>query len=233
MRISPAARDLHLDLEHADGSVTQLPALWLRPADARAVLVLAHGAGAGMRHRGVEAPAHGLAERGIATLRYEFPYMAAGGRRPDPPKRLHAAVRAAVAEAARLAPDLPLFAGGRSLGGRMTSQAEAEELLPGVVGLVFLAFPLHPPKRPGTARAEHLERVSKPMLFLNGTRDSLSDLELLRGVCTGLGPRATLHVVEGGDHSFAVPKRGGRTPEQVVAELTRTIAEWITGRSDR
>lgn len=231
--MSPAARDLHLDLERADGSATQLPALWLRPTDARAVLVLAHGAGAGMRHRGVEAPALGLAERGIATLRYEFPYMAAGGRRPDLPKRLHAAVRAAVAEAAQLAPDLPLFAGGRSMGGRMTSQAEAEAPLPGVAGLVFLAFPLHPPKRPGTERAEHLERVSKPMLFLNGTRDDLADLELVRGVCTALGPRATLHVVEGGDHSFAVPKRSGRTPEHVVAELTRTIAEWITGRSDR
>jgi hypothetical protein len=220
------AASQELAIELGDEAGTRLPALWLRPEDACATLVLAHGAGAGMRHRGIEAPALGLFERGIATLRYEFPYMAAGGRRPDPPRRLHAAVRAAVATGARLAPDLPLFAGGRSMGGRMTSQAEALEPLPGVVGLIFLAFPLHPPKRPGTARAEHLQRVARPMLFVNGTRDTLADLELLRGVCAGLGARATLHEVAGGDHSFDVLVRSGRSRAEVDEEIVGTIADW-------
>ncbi|HVS16363.1 MAG TPA: alpha/beta family hydrolase [Thermoanaerobaculia bacterium] len=206
---------------------TAVPALLLSPPNAWALLVLAHGAGAGMRHRGLETPARALAARGVATLRYEFPYLAVGGRRPDPPPRLHATVRAAVAEAARLAPELPRFAGGRSMGGRMTSQADAKRPLDGVAGLVFLAFPLHPPKRPATERAEHLREVEKPMLFLNGTRDALADLELLRGVCADLGPRATLHVVAGGDHSFAVLRRSGRSAAEVDAEIADAAVAWM------
>jgi uncharacterized protein len=222
-------RELELALDPRRPDAAALPAILLRPAHAWALLVLAHGAGAGMRHRGVETPALDLAARGVATLRYEFPYMAAGGRRPDPPPRLHAAVRAAVAEAARLAPGLPLFAGGRSMGGRMTSQADAQRPLDRVAGLVFLAFPLHPPKRPGVERAAHLREVGKPMLFLNGTRDTLADLELLRGVCADLGPRATLHVVEGADHSFAVLVRSGRTAAEVDAEIADAAAAWMRG----
>ncbi|MDQ3136285.1 MAG: dienelactone hydrolase family protein [Gemmatimonadota bacterium] len=197
-----------------------------RPPDARLLYVLAHGAGAGMRHRFMEAMSEALAACGIASLRYQFPYMEAGGRPPDPPAVLHATVRAAVAEAARVAPDLPLVAGGKSLGGRMTSGAAARDPLPGVAGLAFLGFPLHPAKRPGTSRAEHLGNVKQPMLFLQGTRDDLADLELMTAVCRRLGPGATLHVVEGANHAFEVLKRSGRTDEDVRAELARTVAAW-------
>jgi uncharacterized protein len=197
------------------------------PDNARALYVLAHGAGSGMRHRFMEAIASGLAERAVATLRYQFPYVESGGRRPDPPGVLEATVRAAVGRAAEAAPGLPLIAGGKSLGGRMTSSAAAKTPLPGVRGLVFLGFPLHAPGKPGTERAAHLERVRFPMLFLQGTRDALADLTLMRTVCDRL-PGATLHVVEGGDHSFAVLKRSGRTDVDVLAELADTTVAWLS-----
>src|SRR5881296_1408291 len=203
--------------------------LLLRPAGARLLYVLAHGAGAGMRHPFLEAVAQRLAERGIATLRYQFPYMERRARRPDPPAVAAAAVRAAVAEAGRAAPGLPLVAGGKSFGGRMTSTAQAEEPLPGVRGLVFLGFPLHPPGRPGNQRAEHLAQVQVPMLFLQGTRDDFADLQLLRPLVKRLGARATLHLVDGGDHSFKVLKKSGRTEADVMTELVRAIVEWTDG----
>ena len=206
--------------------VGQVSGLLLRPADAQWLYVLAHGAGAGMRHRFMSAVAEALAERGVATLRYQFPYTEAGGRRPDPPGVLQATVRAAVTTAATVAPGLPLLAGGKSLGGRMTSSAAAKTPLPGVCGLVFLGFPLHAPGRSGIERAEHLDQVGVPMLFLQGTRDALADLGLMRTVCARLGARATLHVVEGGDHSFAVLKRSGRSDAEVIGELAATIAGW-------
>jgi predicted alpha/beta-hydrolase family hydrolase len=179
-----------------------------------------------MRHQFMEDVARTLAARGIATLRYQFPYAEAGNRRPDPPAVLEAAVRTAVAEAREQAPDLPLLAGGKSLGGRMTSNAMAREPIDGVRGLVFLGFPLHPPKQPGVGRAEHLERVRVPMLFLQGTRDTLAELGLITSVCQGLGSRATLHVVEGADHSFAVLKQSGRSNPEVLEELGDTTAAW-------
>ncbi|HXV91016.1 MAG TPA: alpha/beta family hydrolase [Gemmatimonadales bacterium] len=197
-----------------------------RPPDARALLVLAHGAGAGMLHPFLNAMAARLAEREVATFRYQFPYMDARRRRPDPPDTIVAGVRAAVDEAGRLAPDLPLFAGGKSFGGRMTSTAQSGEPLPGVRGLVFLGFPLHPPGRPGTSRADHLDGVAIPMLFLQGTRDEFAGLDELRPVVRRLGPRATLHVVDGADHSFHVLKRSGRTDAKVLHELAEAIAQW-------
>ena len=203
-----------------------MPDLLVRPPDAWVLFVLAHGAGAGMRHHFLEAVATALAQRGVATFRYQFPYMDAGGGRPDPPAVLEAAVRAAVERATAAASGLPLVAGGKSLGGRMTSSAAAASPLPGVRGLVFLGFPLHPPKQPGTRRADHLDRVDLPMLFLQGTRDAFARFDLLTSVYELLGARATLHLVEGGDHSFAVLKRSGRTPEQVMDELTDTVAGW-------
>ena len=215
--------DLEIDL---GGSLGSVPGILLRPPDAWLLYVLAHGAGAGMRHRFMDAIALALAARRIATLRYEFPYMAGGARRPDPPPVLQATVRAAAAAAADLAPDLPRVAGGKSLGGRMTSGAQARDPLPGVRALVFLGFPLHPPKQPGVSRAEHLGGVHVPMLFLQGTRDDLADLTLVTGVCRDLGPRATLHVVDGANHAFEVLKRSGRTNEEVREELIRTTEEW-------
>jgi hypothetical protein len=204
--------------------------LWEKPAKARACLVLAHGAGAGMAHRGMVSLADGLAERGVATLRFQFPYMERGAKRPDPPAVAHAAVRAAVAEAARRAGDLPLFAGGRSFGGRMTSQAQAAAPLPGVRGLVFFAFPLHPAGKPGTERADHLADVNVPMLFLQGTRDELAGLDLLRPVVAGLGERATLRLFEDADHSFHVPAKTGRRDPEVLAEILDVAADWMAGR---
>src|SRR5881628_3672199 len=200
--------------------------LLMRPAGARWLYVLAHGAGAGMRHPFLETFARALAERDVATLRYQFPYMERRASRPDPPAVAAAAVRAAAAEAARLAPGLPLVAGGKSFGGRMTSTAQAEEPLPGVRGLVFLGFPLHPPGRAGDQRAEHLAQVQVPMLFLQGTRDDFADLTLLKPLIKRLGQRATLHLVEGGDHSFHVLKRSGRTDADVMGEIADAIAEW-------
>src|SRR5881398_694566 len=203
--------------------------LLMRPPGARWLYVLAHGAGAGMRHPFLETFARALAERDVATLRYQFPYMERRASRPDPPAVAAATVRAASAEAARLAPELLVVAGGKSFGGRMTSTAQAEQPLPGVRGLVFLGFPLHPPGRPGDSRAEHLAQVQVPMLFLQGSRDDFADLKLLRPVVKRLGERATLHIVEGGDHSFKVLKRSGRTEADVMGELVGAIADW-TGK---
>ena len=207
-------------------TVGQVSALLTRPRAPWLGYVLAHGAGAGMEHPFLEAVARGLAEREVATLRYQFPYMEARARRPDPPGVLTATVRAAVAAAAALLPELPLAAGGKSLGGRMTSTAAATEPLAGVRGLVFLGFPLHAPSLPGTTRAEHLTRVAVPMLFLQGTRDAFARRDLLEPVVRGLGPRATLHLVEGADHSFGVVKRSGRSPAEVLAELLATTVDW-------
>lgn len=214
-------------------AVGTVSGILVRPPDASALYVLAHGAGAGMRHRFMERIAEALAERGVATLQYQFPYFEAGSRRPDPPGVLEATVRAAVAAAREVAPELPLIAGGKSLGGRMTSNAMARRPLEGVRGLVFLGFPLHPAGRPGVTRAEHLDRVGSPMLFLQGTRDALADLGLLTSVCSRLGPRATLHVVDGADHSFAVLKRSGRSDAEVMEEMTGSITEWLRGPSLR
>ena len=181
-----------------------------------------------MAHKSMTALAEGLSERGIATLRYQFPYMERGSKRPDPPAIAHAAVRAAVAEATGLAGELPLFAGGKSFGGRMTSQAQAIAPLPGVRGLVFFAFPLHPAGKPSTARAEHLSAVDIPMLFLRGTRDELARLDLLRPVVTGLGARATLVLAQDADHAFHVPAKTGRKDGDVLAELLDATAAWMT-----
>lgn len=205
--------------------------LWVAPEDARACIVLAHGAGAGMAHKAMSATAAGLAERGVATLRYNFLYMENGGRRPDPPPRAHAAVRAAVGLARELAPALPLFAGGRSFGGRMTSQAQAEEALPGVRGLVFFAFPLHPAGKPSDERAEHLADVPLPMLFLQGASDALADLHLLRPVISRLGQRATLHLVAHADHSFHAPARSGRKDAEVLTEILDAAVQWMLARA--
>jgi len=188
----------------------EVSALLWRPAKARRLLVLAHGAGAGMTHSFMEKMADQLAGVGVATLRYQFPYMEQRRRVPDAPAVLTATVVAAVHAAAEAAPGLPLLAGGKSMGGRMTSQAAAEHPLDGVRGLVFFGFPLHPPNRPGTKRAEHLAKVTVPMLFLQGTRDALADLKLLRPVCAKLGARAKLHVIESADHSFHVLKSFGK-----------------------
>jgi predicted alpha/beta-hydrolase family hydrolase len=200
--------------------------LLLAPPRARACCVIAHGAGAGMTHPFMAAVATGLAERGIATLRYQFPYMEQRARRPDPPKLAQATVRAAVGEAARLMSGLPLIAGGKSFGGRMTSQAQAAAPLPGVRGLVFLGFPLHPAGKPSDARAEHLSDVHIPMLFLQGTRDALADLSLLEPVAQRLGGRASLRLLEDADHSFHVPARSGRKDADVLGAMLDALAEW-------
>jgi predicted alpha/beta-hydrolase family hydrolase len=198
----------------------------LRPADAKALYLFAHGAGAGMTQKAMESNAQGLAKRRIATLRYQFLYMEKGSKRPDPPRLAQAAVRAAAVKAQELAPELPLFAGGRSFGGRMTSQAQADHPLPGVRGLAFLGFPLHPAGKAGIERAEHLARVQVPMLFVSGDRDALAELDLLKTVITGLGQRAALHLVEHADHSFKVAARSGRTMEEAEREALDALADW-------
>jgi len=192
-----------------------------------ACLVLAHGAGAGMAHAFMAGVAAGLCERGVAVLRYQFVYMERGSKRPDAPALAHAAVRAAVDVAAEALPGVPLFAGGKSFGARMTSQAQAAAPLPGVRGLVFFGFPLHPAGKPADTRAAHLGEVRVPMLFLQGSRDKLAALELLRPVAAGLGARAALHVVEEADHSFHVPVRSGRTDAQVLAGLLDEVVGWM------
>lgn len=209
------------------GASHKVSGLFVRPSSARALLVLAHGAGAGMEHPSMQGLATGLAGRGIATLLYQFPYMERKSRRPDPPALCHATVRAAVAEASRLAPDLPLIVGGRSFGGRMTSQAQAQTSLPRVLGLVFLAFPLHPAGRPGTERAAHLREVRVPMLFVQGTRDELADLDLLRPLVQELGTRATLHLLQDADHSFHVPARTGRKDSELREEALDALSGWL------
>ncbi len=215
--------ELEVDLGPDLGLVS---ALLERPPDAWLLYVLAHGAGAGMRHGFLDSISATLATRGVATMRYQFPYMEAGGRRPDSPAVAEATVRAAVIRAAEVAPDLPLIAGGKSFGGRMTSSAAAISL-PGVRGLAFLGFPLHPPGRPGTRRADHLVRVELPLLFLQGTRDQLAQTALMTGVCQRLGSRATLRPVEGADHSFGVLKSSGRTAAAVLDELADSLVQWV------
>jgi uncharacterized protein len=201
--------------------------LLLRPDAAKALYVFAHGAGVGMNHPSMAANAEGLTERGIATLRFQFPFMEKRTGRPDHPKLAQATVRAAVGAAGELAADLPLFAGGRSYGGRMTSQEQATAPLPGVQGLAFLGFPLHPPGAPGFSRAAHLERVNIPMLFVSGDRDALADVTLLKSVVDGLGDRAQLHVVKGGDHGLKVLVKSGRTNEEAQGEALDALAQWM------
>jgi predicted alpha/beta-hydrolase family hydrolase len=215
------------ELKIAVGSAGEVSALLMRPEQARACFVFAHGAGAGMRHASMEAIAAGLAERGIATLRYQFPYMEKGSKRPDPPGIAHAAVRAAVAEAAKVCAGLPLFAGGKSFGGRMTSQAQAKAPLADVAGIALFAFPLHPAGKPSSERAKHLADVKIPMLFLQGTRDALAELPLLEPVVKGLGRKASLHLVKEADHSFRVLKSSGRNDREVLAEILDAFAAWV------
>lgn len=214
-------------LEIAVGNAGAVSALLIRPADARACFVFAHGAGAGMTHAAMEAAAHGLAERGVATLRYQFPYMEKGSKRPDAPAVAHATVRAAVAEAGRCCAGLRLIAGGRSFGGRMTSQAQALSPLTGVDGLAFFGFPLHPAGKPSDDRARHLADIGIPMLFLQGTNDKLAELALLEPVIERLGRKATLHLVRDADHSFHVPVRSGRNDREVLSEILDAFAGWI------
>ena len=197
------------------------------PRKARVCYVLAHGAGAGMLHPFMEAIADGLAERGIATLRYQFPYMEQGRKRPDTPKLAQATVRSAAAEASRLLPGFALVAGGKSFGGRMTSQAQAISPLPGVRGLVFLGFPLHPAGRPSDERGDHLVEIKVPMLFLQGTRDSLADTDLVEALVRRLGKQATLKLFQNADHSFHVPARSGHNDEEVRAEMLDELADWL------
>jgi predicted alpha/beta-hydrolase family hydrolase len=214
-------------IEIAVGNAGPVSALLIHPADARTCFVFAHGAGAGMTHAAMEAAAHGLAERGVATLRYQFPYMEKGSKRPDPPAVAHAAVRAAVAEAGRRCAGLRLFAGGRSFGGRMTSQAQAAAPLSGVEGLVFFGFPLHPAGKPSDDRAAHLADIKIPMLFLQGTKDKLAELVLLKPVVERLGPEAALHLVRDADHSFHVPARSGRNDREVLSEILDALVRWV------
>ena len=220
---------LRIELDTGDS----VSALLTTPDRPSAGYVFAHGAGAGMTHRFMEDVAQGLAERGVATLRYQFPYMEKGSKRPDTPRIAHAAVRAAVDEALRRWPQLPLFAGGKSFGGRMSSQAQAAAPLPGVRGLVFFGFPLHPAGKPAAERGEHLLQVSCPMLFLQGTRDELAETTLLRGLIGQLGERATLELVDAADHSFHVPARSGRTDAQVRGGLLETFVRWIDQHDQR
>lgn len=217
-----AAKETRFAVEGAG----EVSALLLKPKHAHCLLVLAHGAGAGMRHSFLESLAGELAEAGVATFRYQFPYMEQGRRAPDRPDKLTATVQAAVAAAAKAIPGLPVFAGGKSMGGRMTSQAAAQGLLPGVKGIVFFGFPLHPPKQPGTKRGEHLAKVEAPMLFLQGTRDTLADLTLIRSVCAKLGSRATLHIIDTADHSFHVLKSSGKRDPEILRELAQTTSAW-------
>jgi uncharacterized protein len=205
----------------------QVSGLLQAPANARACYVLAHGAGAGMDHPFMSAVASGLAERGLAALRYQFPYMEQGSKRPDAPAVAHGAVRAAVAEASRLLPNLPLFAGGKSFGGRMTSQAQAASPMPGVRGLIFLGFPLHPPGKPSDDRASHLSDVAVPMVFLQGSRDEFANLDLLQPLVQRLVPRATLELFQDADHSFHVPARTGRKDGDIRREMLNATVAWI------
>lgn len=216
---------LRFHVPEAEGDVSALVSI---PDDVRLVYVLGHGAGAGMRHHFMERMSELLVARGIGTFRYQFPYMESGRKRPDMHRVLHGTVRAAVNTAADAARGRPVIAGGKSMGGRMTSMAQAVEPLPGVVGLVFLGFPLHAPRKPAAERAEHLRGVAVPMLFLQGTRDSLAEVALVTRVAQDLGVRATMHIVEGGDHSFKVLKRSGRTEDEVFGELADTIDDWVS-----
>ena len=210
----------------ASRSAGEVSAAITRPDNARWLVVLAHGAGAGMTHPFMESLAERLAAHGVASFRYQFPYVERGSKRPDPPPLLEATVRSAVEAAAGVAGDLPLLAGGKSLGGRMTSRAAAREPLEGVRGLVFFGFPLHAIGKPGSERADHLDDVDVPMLFLQGSRDRLADLTLLHPVVERLGSGATIHVVDAADHSFHVPARSGRGDAEVIDELAAETARW-------
>jgi len=221
--LAPVAQPLTIRISETE----TVSALLCRPEHARACYVLAHGAGAGMNHPFMDSLSAGLGERGIATLRYQFPFMERGSRRPDVPQVAQATVRAAVAVACSLMPGVALFAGGKSFGGRMTSQAQAEGALPQVRGLIFLGFPLHPAKQPSQKRAEHLAQVSCPMLFLQGTRDELADMALMHTVAERLGERATLQWFEDADHAFHVRARSGRTDQQVLGSMLDAIVAWM------
>ena len=201
--------------------------LFLKQSGARAVLLLAHGAGAGMRHRFMEEVAAKLADQNVATLRYQFPYMEKRTKRPDPQSVLTDTVGAAVAAAKKLAGELPLFAGGKSMGGRMTSLAAAQQPLEGVRGLIFFGFPLHAAGRPGAERGQHLAEVKIPMLLLQGSRDALAELKLLKPLCAKIGKRAELFVVDGGDHSFHTLKSSGRSDDEVLEDVVRKAVGWI------
>jgi predicted alpha/beta-hydrolase family hydrolase len=225
MKRLPDEEKLTFEVEPA----LRVSGIWQAPAQPTVCYLLAHGAGAGMNHPFLGAVAAQLVERGVATLRYQFPYMERGSKRPDPPKLCHATVRAAVAEAARRC-SAPLFAGGRSFGGRMTSQAQAIAPLPGLRGLAFLGFPLHPAGKPSDERAKHLFDVDVPMLFLQGTRDELAEMSLLEPLVRKLGTRATLQLFEGADHSFHVPARSGRTDAMVLGDAVAALADWFSGR---
>lgn len=217
----------------ASATAGEVSGLLMKPADARAMLCFAHGAGAGMRHLFMHAMSERLAARGVATLRWQFPYMEKGSKRPDPQPLLLAAVRSAVATAREHAHGLPLFAGGKSMGGRMTSLAAAQSSLDGVRGIVFFGFPLHAANRPSDDRAAHLFESDVPLLFLQGTRDALADLTLLRPIVERLGAGATLRVFEDADHSFKVPKRTGLTDAEMLDRLAADAADWILSRSSR
>lgn len=214
---------LTIDVE-GHGTVS---AVLTKPRKPVAAYVFAHGAGAGMNHAFMQAVAAGLAARDIATLRYQFPYMERGSKRPDSPAIAHATVRAAVATAAAQCPGLPLIAGGKSFGGRMTSQAQAKEPLHGVHGLCFFGFPLHPAGKPATERGDHLAAITVPMLFLQGTRDTLAEVQLIEPLVASLGQRVTLHLVENADHSFHVPAKSGRKDSEVMDELLDIVAAWV------
>ena len=215
-----------LDSRFAVPNAGEVSAILVRPNDAQWLLVLGHGAGAGRRHPFMNALSRQLAAVKIATFRYQFPYMENRRKAPDRPPTLTATVAAAVRAGHAAAPDLPLLAGGKSMGGRMTSTAASENLIPEVRGLIFFGFPLHPPKQPATKRGDHLAKVEQPMLFLQGTRDDLADLKLLKPICKKLGDRATLHIIEGADHSFHVLKSYGKSDVEILRELAQTTAEW-------
>ncbi len=220
-------RDLHFTASKSSGEVS---AILMRPENAHSLLVLAHGAGAGMRHTFMTGVAQSLARHGIASFRYQFPYMEQGKRAPNPQSILVETVRSAIGAAREYSGDLPLIAGGKSLGGRMTSTAASEEALPGIRGIVFFGFPLHAPGKPSNERGEHLFKVGLPLLFLQGTRDKLADLTLLRPLCDRLRAKgqAELHVIDGADHSFHVPKKSGRTDEDILEELGKVVADWAS-----
>lgn len=227
--MSPSVgKEIHFGVNEKAGAVS---GLLVQPEGAQALLALAHGAGAGMRHRFMENIAVKFAERGVATLRYQFPYMEKRIKRPDSESVLTDTVRAAMVAAKKICGDLPLFAGGKSMGGRMTSLAAAQNPFDGVRGLVFFGFPLHAAGRPGAERGEHLAAVDLPMLFLQGSRDALADLKLLKPLCSSLGKYAELFVLKGGDHSFHMLKSSGRSDEEALDELVVKAAEWMTRNS--
>jgi uncharacterized protein len=225
--INPTAQEIRFAGSEKGGEVS---ALLLMPKGAKALLIVGHGAGAGMRHRFMEDLAARLAERGVATLRYQFPYMEKGSKRPDSEAVLTATVRSAVAAANELGCGVPIFAGGKSMGGRMTSLAAAKESLDGIKGLAFFGFPLHAAGKPSAERGKHLVEVNVPMLFLQGSRDMLADLKLLKPLCRRLGKRAELFIVDGGDHSFHVLKSSGRSDDEVLKEVVEKVAEWMKKR---